>query len=189
MGSILSTLCKEKEFSSKHPSRQTRNARSASSFHGSYVEKHEHSSHQSAVYAHNNSDASPADACSVHPGSSVPSRRARKRTYAVFSRYSRAAKHPDVSNMIQRHREEDRKAGQEYNDIMTKVLLSRDKRWKRFKKYHERTLGVHQQTSRGNRVSKTPSRKPPQQIKVNEKYVNIGKQKKGLDRLFAEAGY
>ena len=91
--------------------------------------------------------------------------------------------------MIQQHRAKDREAAQEFMDITRNALEKQAKRRERARKYREPTLGVHQQTSRGNRVSKTPSRKPPQQIKVNEKYVNIGKQKKGLDRLFAEAGY
>ena len=95
--------------------------------------------------------------------------------------------------MIQQHRDKDRQAGQEFMNTAREALLRKTKRWDRFRKYQEGTLGMHKSTSQGNRIGKTPSRKHPQEqrqlVKTNETQMNIGKQKKQLDSLFAEAGY
>ena len=176
MGFILSTVCERSDLYEKI---RKRKARSAPSIHGSAIEEHKHSHHQSVNHAHNGSLSS-LESITGH-SSSASSQRSRKS--------SPAAKHPELSDLIQQHRAEDREAAREFMGITRNALLSRDKRQERFKKYRERTLKKHQQTSRGNRVSKTPSRKTPQQVKVNENLLNTKKQKKGLDRLFAEAGY
>ena len=127
------------------------------------------------------------------PICSASSRRVRKRKYAVLSRYSRAPERSDVSNMIQQHRDKDRQAAQEFMDTTRDALLRKIKRWDRFKRYQEGTLGMHKSTPRGNRISKSPSRKysqrQRQQVEANKKQTNIEGQKKQLDSLFAEAGY
>ncbi|KAL8788680.1 MAG: hypothetical protein Q9195_007181 [Heterodermia aff. obscurata] len=200
MGSILSALCRVEDLGSKSSRPQTRQARSISSsqfVQVSNVQEPERGIHPSIVNARTDSDASSAIVNSGPSGSRVPRRRVRNRSNAVLNRYSRAHKHPDISNMIQQHHEEDRRAGKEFNRIMRMKQQSRDKKWDRYKRYREGTLGMQPSTFREDRISKNQSRKHfqkhpqkhPQQVKPNEKHTNLKKWKKQLDGLFAEAGY
>ena len=91
--------------------------------------------------------------------------------------------------MIQQHRAEDRKAGQELNDITTLALRRQKKKRERFRKYREGRLETQHPPHHDNRVSKKQNQKPPQQAKVNVKYTHLSKQKKALDGLFSKAGY
>ena len=189
IGAILSDLCKERDLRSNSHSQGTRNARSASSFQDSIDEEHRRGNSQSPVNAHTDSDASSMKVYGEYSGSSAPSRRIRKRTYGIVNRYLRADKRPDISNMIQQHRAEDRKAGEEFNARTRAALQSRHKKWEKYKKYRERQLAKQHSSHQDNRINKTQTRKHPQQVKVNEKHRDLKKQKKVLDGLFAEAGY
>ena len=107
----------------------------------------------------------------------------------MISRYARAADYPELSNMIQQHRAEDRKAGHVFMINARKAVLKREEKWKRFKKLREKTLGKQHSSRQGDRINKKESRKRPQPVQVNAKHRNREKQKSALDGLFAEAGY